>query len=171
VRRSAARDILEMGQRLRDDADIEKRLLALENGCLASNAPSAPGVATSSCSPPTRSQAAGKRRRRGDANLQAALACGSTVAQAASKANLTERTVYRRLQDPAFRQRIEALRVDMVQRAAALLIAASLLAAKTLIDLQDAKTPAAIRRRAARDILECLNSRSIDNGFGSCLPY
>ena len=83
-----------------------------------------------------------------------ALACGATVTQAASKANLSERTVYRRLQDPAFHQRIEALRADMVQRAAALLIAATLLAAKTLVDLQAATTPASVRRRAARDIIE-----------------
>ena len=42
----------------------------------------------------------------------------------------------------------------MVQRAAALLIAATLLAAKTLVDLQNSATPASVRRRAARDILE-----------------
>jgi hypothetical protein len=64
------------------------------------------------------------------------------------------RTVYRRLQDAAFHQRIETLRADMVKRSAALLIAAAQLAAKTLVDLQTATTPASVRRRAARDIIE-----------------
>jgi hypothetical protein len=42
----------------------------------------------------------------------------------------------------------------MVQRAAALLLAAALLATKTLIDLQDPAVPASVRRRASRDIIE-----------------
>ena len=40
------------------------------------------------------------------------------------------------------------------QRSAALLIAAALLATKTLIELQDASVPASVRRRASRDIIE-----------------
>ena len=95
-----------------------------------------------------------KRRRRGDKALQLALASGATVTQAAANAKLSERTAYRRLEDPAFHRGIEDLRADMVQRAAALLIAATLLAAKTLVDLQNSATPASVRRRAARDILE-----------------
>jgi AraC-like DNA-binding protein len=145
VRRAAARDIFEMGLRLREAADLEKRLLALENRTAARAsvqlAPTPPG--------PT-----AKRRRRGDTTLQLALVSGATVAQAASKASLSERTVYRRLEETAFQQRIEALRADMVQRAAALLIAATLLAAKTMVDLQSDTVPASVRRRAARDILE-----------------
>src|SRR5256714_587686 len=86
--------------------------------------------------------------------LVTALAKGATVPQAAAQAGVSERTVYRRLADPAFRARIETLRAEMVQRAAALLIAAAIHAAKTLIDLQASATPAAVRRRAARDILE-----------------
>jgi hypothetical protein len=42
----------------------------------------------------------------------------------------------------------------MVQRAAAALNAAGQLAVKTLIDLQAATTPASVRRRAARDLIE-----------------
>ena len=147
VRRAAARDILDMGLRLRENADLEKRLLALENRAAGRSAASVPAG-------PTPPSPKAKRARRGDHILLPALASGATVAQAAAKASLSERTVYRRLQDPAFHQRIEALRADMVQRAAALLIAATLLASKTLIDLQNPATPAAVRRRAARDVIE-----------------
>jgi uncharacterized protein (UPF0147 family) len=146
VRRAAARDILEVGVRLREDADLEKRLLALENCAEAVSASCVPAGA------PTKPSA--KRRRRGDTTLQAALAGGDTVAQAASKASLSERTVYRRLKDPAFQRCIVNLRAEMVQRSAALLIAAALLATKTLIDLQDPTIPASVRRRASRDIIE-----------------
>ena len=147
VRRNAARDILEMGMRLRESADWEKRLAALENRT------STPSVASFQAGP-TPSSPPAKRRPRGEAILQLTLACGGTVAQAAAKAKLSERTVYRRLLDTAFHQRIEALRADMVKRSAALLIGASRLAAKTLVDLQGSATPAHVRRRAARDIIE-----------------
>ena len=147
VRRAAARDILDLGPRLRADAALEKRIAALEYSVSVPSGPSslagAPVTGTS-----------GKRRRRGDTIVQAALAGGDTVAQAASKARLSERTVYRRLKDPAFQRCIEDLRADMVQRAAALLIAAALLATKTLIDLQDPTIPAPVRRHASRDIIE-----------------
>jgi DNA-binding NarL/FixJ family response regulator len=147
VRRSAARDILEMGLRLRAAADLEKRLIALENRSSDATAASCQAGPTPPC--PT-----AKRRPRGEANLLMALACGATVTQAATKAKVSERTVYRRLKDAAFHQRIEVLRADMVKRAAALLIAAAQLGAKTLVDLQAATTPASVRRRAARDIIE-----------------
>jgi hypothetical protein len=147
VRRGAARDILEMGLRLREAANLEKRLVALENRILSPSA-------SSSQAGPAPAGTTAKRRPRGEAPLLLALACGATLAQAASKASLSERTVYRRLEDPAFHQRIEAVRADMVKRAAALLIAAALLATKSLIDLQAATTPAAVRRGAARDIIE-----------------
>jgi AcrR family transcriptional regulator len=150
VRRSAARDILEMGMRLREAAELEKRLIALESRATGNDesftAP-APIPAASAAPPPI-------TRRRGNHTLLMALACGASVAQAAAKAGISERTAYRRLSDPRFRARIETLRGEMVQRAAALLIAAAIHAAKTLIDLQNSATPAAVRRRAARDILE-----------------
>jgi transposase len=147
VRRHAARDILEIGMRLREAADWEKRLAALET-C------SAAAVATSYLAGPNPSGPPAKRRPRGEATLLLNLACGSTVSQAAAQAKISERTVYRRLKDAEFHQRIEALRADMVKRAAARLIAAALLATKTLVDLQSSTTPAHVRRRAARDILE-----------------
>jgi hypothetical protein len=147
VRRAAARDTLDLGVRLRESSEVEKRLVALENGVSAANG-SAPRAG------PILFVPSGKRRRRGDAALQTALACGNTVAQAALKANLSERTAYRRLQDTEFQKGIEALRADMVRRAAAVLIAAGQLAVKTLIELQAATVPASVRRRAARDLIE-----------------
>ncbi len=146
VLRVAARDILEMALRFREAADLEKRLLDLENHSV--------GAHTSSFQPGAMQPTPTDKRRRGDIPLVMALATGATVAQAAQKAGLSERTVFRRLEDPAFHKRIDAVRADMVKRAAATLIAATRLAAKTLLDLQDPKTPPAIRRRAARDILE-----------------
>ena len=147
VRRAAARDVLDLGPRLREEANLEKRLTALENALPSTSVP-----ATSTGSPATPS--GGRRRRRGDTIVQASLAGGDTVAQAAAKANLSERTIYRRLQNPSFQRCIEDLRADMVQRAAALLIAAVLLATKTLLDLQNPTVPASVRRRASRDIIE-----------------
>ena len=83
-----------------------------------------------------------------------ALAAGATLAQAAAKAGVSERTVYRRLADPAFRQQLRALQAEMAQRAADLLLASTLQATKTLLDLLAPSTPASVRRAAARDIIE-----------------
>ena len=146
VRRAAARDVLDLGPRLREQANLETRLAALENAWSSTNAPAHSG------GPPGTARTG--RRRRGDTIVQAALAGGDTVAQAAGKAKLSERTVYRRLQDPSFQRCIEDVRAEMVVRATSLLIAAVLLATKTLIDLQDATVPASVRRRASRDIIE-----------------
>lgn len=147
VRRAAARDVIDLGPRLREEANLEKRLAALEN---ALSSPKAPATSAG----PSATAPRGRRRRRGDTIVQASLAGGDTVAQAAGKAQLSERTIYRRLQDPSFQRCIEDLRAEMLQRAAALLIAAVLLATKTLLDLQDSTVPASVRRRASRDIIE-----------------
>jgi hypothetical protein len=90
-----------------------------------------------------------------DRILLQALACGATVETAASKAGVCERTVYRRLADPAFGQRLSQLRVEMLQRTADMLTGAGMASVKTLVELQsDVAVPAAVRRRSARDILE-----------------
>ena len=90
-----------------------------------------------------------------DQVLLQALACGATVELAARKANMGERTAYRRLKDPCFLQRLEQLRADMVGRTASLLTGAGMGSVKTLVDLQNEGTvPAGVRRRAARDVLE-----------------
>ena len=43
-------------------------------------------------------------RKNADDAVLLALACGATVAQAAHRAGVSERTVYRRLKDPASRR-------------------------------------------------------------------
>jgi len=84
-----------------------------------------------------------------------ALACGATVENAARKAGVGERTVYRRLADPEFCQRLNQFRFEMVQRTAGLLTGAGMGSVKTLVDLQnDVAVPPAVRRRSARDVLE-----------------
>jgi hypothetical protein len=95
-----------------------------------------------------------KKRQTADHKLLLALACGATVENAARQCGVSESTVYRRLDDPDFRRQLQALRADMVQRAAALLTAAAVEAVKTLVVLQGAATPPAVRLGAARAVLE-----------------
>jgi type II secretory pathway component PulF len=93
-------------------------------------------------------------RRNVDHNLLTALACGATVEAAARSAGVSESTVYRRLRQPAFSQRLQEVRADMVQRTSAMLTASGMEAVKTLLALQQASTPASVRLGAARAILE-----------------
>lgn len=93
-------------------------------------------------------------RRTADNTLLMALACGATVENAARTANVSEPTVYRRLRDPQFRQQLQQIRSDMVQRAAGMLTAATGEAVRTLLALQKESVPAGVRLGAARAILE-----------------
>jgi phenylalanyl-tRNA synthetase beta subunit len=94
-------------------------------------------------------------RKGADQVLLLALACGATVENAAHKAGISERTAYRRLDDPAFVQQLDQLRADMVKRTAGMLTGAGMGSVKTLVDLQnDVAVPSGVRRRSARDILE-----------------
>ncbi|AMV25216.1 hypothetical protein VT84_12525 [Gemmata sp. SH-PL17] len=97
--------------------------------------------------------AAGRVKKNED-QLLLALACGATVDAAAKQCGLTDRTIYRRLAEPAFRGRLQALRADMVRRAAGLLTAAAGEAVRTLLSLQKDSAPPAVRLGAARAILE-----------------
>jgi hypothetical protein len=95
------------------------------------------------------------KERAADAALLQALACGATVENAARKAAVSERTAYRRLADPEFCKQLQQLRLELVQRTAAMLTGAGMSSVKTLLDLQqDAAVHAGVRRRAARDVLE-----------------
>lgn len=96
----------------------------------------------------------GDNKRTKDDTAILALACGATVEKAAQQARLSKRTLYRRLADPAFRRQVQAVRGDMVQRTAGTLTAAATEAVKTLLALQQASTPAAVRLGAARAVLE-----------------
>jgi hypothetical protein len=87
--------------------------------------------------------------------LLTALAFGGTVENAARKAGVSARAAYYRLRDASFRARIDAVRLETLSRTVGMLTGASLGSVKTLVDLQnDAATPAAVRRGAARDVLE-----------------
>jgi hypothetical protein len=94
------------------------------------------------------------QRKKNEDPLLLALACGATVDAAARQCGLSDRTVYRRLQDPEFQKRLEGLRADMIQRSAGMLTAAAGEAVRTLLSLQKDATPAAVRLGAARAILE-----------------
>jgi hypothetical protein len=95
----------------------------------------------------------GQRKKNEDAVLLA-LACGATVEAAARQCGVAERTIYRRLQDPEFKKRLEGVRSDMVSRTAGLLTAAAGEAVRTLLELQKAAVPPAVRLGAARAVLE-----------------
>jgi hypothetical protein len=97
---------------------------------------------------------ADKPRKKMEDALLLALACGATVEAAARQCGLSERTVYRRLHEADFRERLQALRADMVQRTAGALTAAATEAVRTLLDLQKPASPAAVRLGAARAVLE-----------------
>ena len=97
---------------------------------------------------------AAQQRKKADDTLLLALACGATVDHAARQCGLTPRTVYRRLENPDFKQRLQQVRADMVQRTAGMLTAAGGEAVKTLLALQKETVPPATRLGAARAVLE-----------------
>ena len=93
-------------------------------------------------------------RKKEEENLILALACGATVEAAARQCKLHERTVYRRLEDPAFQARVQEARGEMVKRSAGMLTAAAGASVQTLLALQRDSAPPAVRLGAARAVLE-----------------
>ena len=87
-------------------------------------------------------------------SLALALACGATAEQAAARSGVAVRTVWRRLEQPAFRKRVSDLRRDMVERTAALLTAAAAEAVRTLLGLQKETVKSNVRLGAARAVLD-----------------
>ena len=86
--------------------------------------------------------------------LLQALACGSTIENAATRAGVAARTVYRRLTDPEFQRSLREFRADMVQRTSGMLTAAGGESVKTLLALHDSAAPPAVRLGAARTTIE-----------------
>jgi hypothetical protein len=86
--------------------------------------------------------------------LALALAAGDSIAAAAAKAGMGERTAYRRLADPDFRRRVAELRAEMIGRALGKLADGMTEAADVLRQLLAGQTPPAVRLGAARSILE-----------------
>jgi hypothetical protein len=80
---------------------------------------------------------ADSQRKKNEDRLLIALACGATVDTAAK-----------------FQTRLQAIRAEMVQRAAGMLTAAASGAVRTLLSLQKESVAAAVRLGAARAILE-----------------
>jgi hypothetical protein len=93
-------------------------------------------------------------RKNADEALLLALACGATIESAAAKAGVSRRTATRRMADPEFQRRHQQIRADMVQRTAGVLTAAGLESVKTLLELQQANQPPAVRLGAARAVLD-----------------
>jgi hypothetical protein len=94
------------------------------------------------------------RRRKADAELALALACGASPEGAAHKAGLSVRTVYRRLAEAGFQAQVRQARSEIVRRAAGLFTAAGMASIKTLTALQEAAASEAVRLGAARAVIE-----------------
>jgi hypothetical protein len=97
---------------------------------------------------------AGHGRKKVDDILAEALACGGSAASAAQRANVSPRTVQRRLGQADFRAKIDALRQDMLERTAAMLTALGMEGCRSLHELFDKSIPPAVRLGAIRTALE-----------------
>ncbi len=91
--------------------------------------------------------------KRCDGTLIAALATGCTIREAAARASLGERTVKRRLADPAFKRAVDTEKAAMIARATAQLADAATEAVQTLRRLLLAESES-VQLGAARSILE-----------------
>jgi hypothetical protein len=94
------------------------------------------------------------RKKKGDAELVLALACGASPENAAQKAGVSRRTVFRRLADPAFRAQVTEMRAEIVRRTSAMVTAGGMTAVKTLTTLQDSAASESVRLGAARAMIE-----------------
>ena len=92
---------------------------------------------------------------RGEERLLGALAAGLPIAEAATEAGLSARTVYRRLATPGFQQRLAAVRDELVVAALGELAGSASEAVATLRGLLDASDER-VRLQAARVLLEQL---------------
>ncbi len=89
---------------------------------------------------------------RGEGVLIIELACGASACEAAEKAHISERTVYRRLADDQFMTKVYKARELMISQACGKLSMACAKAAHTLDQLLDNDNPR-IRLQAAQAIL------------------
>jgi hypothetical protein len=98
---------------------------------------------------------AGGDRNGADSTLVVALAAGQPVRQAAETAKVSERTVYRRLQDDAFRVALAQERALLAEEAVGRLAKGMTAAADTLAEIAaDTAAPTTARVSAARAVLE-----------------
>jgi hypothetical protein len=99
--------------------------------------------------------ATGHGRKNVDEIVLTVLAAGGSPAAAAQQAHCSERTVRRRLQDPAFRQKVDEARAKMVADAVGRLSVIGTLAADVLHGLLSSHTER-VRLLAARSSLELM---------------
>src|SRR5687768_1591881 len=92
--------------------------------------------------------------RRNDDTLILALACGANVEAAARKADVSARTLFRRLKDPVFRKKVDDKRAEILSRSSAMLSAGCSEAVRTLLALQTENASPTVRLGAARAVLE-----------------
>ena len=93
-------------------------------------------------------------RKKAEEKLVLTLACGATAESAARECGVSARTVRRRLSDPSFRQQLQMLRADMLQRIAGALVAATSEAMRTLLELMKPAVANNTRLGAARTVME-----------------
>ena len=96
---------------------------------------------------------AGSGRRNADDAVLAALAAGRTVLEAAKASGVSERTVARRLSEPAFCERLNAARAALFDQTLGKLANAAAAAVDALATLM-AEGPPSVRLGAARAVLE-----------------
>lgn len=96
---------------------------------------------------------ASRNRSLEDERLLQSLAFGSTVKQAAAAAGVSERTAYRRLEDPVFCAKLNGMKAEFMDRAVRMLSASSIESIKTLVSLQSQAVPERIRLGAAKATL------------------
>ena len=94
-----------------------------------------------------------KKQQPTDELLLQAIACGSTVKQGASAAGISERTAARRMADPLFRARLDAMRLEFVERSTRMLSAVGPESIKTLMALQQQTVAEPVRLGAAKAAL------------------
>jgi hypothetical protein len=89
-----------------------------------------------------------------DTALLSALAGGQQIEAAAKMAGVSESTAKRRLADPVFRARLDAIRAEAINRAVGVLSMASVGAAAELLRLIKSANSEQVRLAAATRILE-----------------
>jgi transposase len=97
---------------------------------------------------------AGSGRHRADETLIASLATGVSIKEAAAQADVGERTAFRRLNDPSFRQRLAETKGRMLEAASAKLASSAGAACEELDRLLKKAKSESVRLAAARVILE-----------------
>jgi hypothetical protein len=93
---------------------------------------------------------AGHGRKNVDDILVEALACGASPASAAQRAGVSARTVFRRLEQPQFCQRVEKIKQEMTERTSAMLTAMGVESCRGLHELFDRSNPPFVRLAAFR---------------------